>query len=99
MPRGRIDTKSLGSWAQVPSVSSTFAVEKSFLLWISNEEILLFCCLLGVTYHASDRQSNFDVALKMEKQDKARKILKSEYEFLCKLHGYEGIIQVHDFVD
>lgn len=35
----------------------------------------------------------------MEKQDKARKILKSEYDFLRKLINYEGIIQVHDFVD
>ena len=42
---------------------------------------------------------SIEVALKMEKQDKARKILKSEYEFLCKLTNYEGIIQVHEFVD
>ena len=47
---------------------------------------------LGVTYQASDRLKSIDVALKMEKQDKARKILKSEYEFLRKLINYEGII-------
>ena len=39
-----------------------------------------------------------DVAIKMEKQDKARKILKSEYEFLRKLQGQEGIVRVRDFV-
>ena len=53
----------------------------------------------GVTYQASDRQRNIEVALKMEKQDKARKILKSEYDYLVKLRNFEGIIQVYDFVD
>ena len=52
----------------------------------------------SVTYHASDLEQGIDVAIKMEKQDKARKILKSEYEFLRKLQGQDGIVRVRDFV-
>jgi tau tubulin kinase len=51
-----------------------------------------------VTYHASDLELGIEVAIKMEKQDKARKILRSEYEFLRKLKNREGVIQVFDFV-
>jgi len=40
---------------------------------------------LGVIYHASDNLRHCDVALKMEKPDKAKKILLGEYEFLKKL--------------
>ena len=53
----------------------------------------------SVTYQATDRLRNVEVAIKVEKQDKARKILRSEYEFLCKMTGFEHVIQVHEFVD
>lgn len=49
-------------------------------------------------YHATDHQRRCDVALKMEKADKAKKILIGEYEFLKKLQGKRGIVQVHELV-
>lgn len=53
---------------------------------------------LGVIYHAIDHKHNCEVALKMEKADKAKKILIGEYDFLKKLKGKQGIVQVREFI-
>jgi hypothetical protein len=54
--------------------------------------------LAGVIYHATDNMRHSEVALKMEKPDKAKKILVGEYEFLKKLQGKKGIVPAHEFV-
>lgn len=46
----------------------------------------------SIIYHASDNHKSSDVALKMEKPDKAKKILIGEFEFLKKLLGKNGIV-------
>jgi hypothetical protein len=35
----------------------------------------------------------------MEKPDKAKKILIGEHDFLKKLQGKQGIVQVHEFIN
>jgi tau tubulin kinase len=55
--------------------------------------------LLGVIYQATDKHRTCDVAIKMEKPDKAKRILTSEYEFLKKLQGKKGIVPVYEFVN
>ena len=52
----------------------------------------------SVLYVARDRESNKEVAIKMEKQDKSRSVLIAEYQCLHHLKGKKGIIQVIDFV-
>ena len=49
-------------------------------------------------YQAIDYARNREVAIKMEKADKARRILVAEYQYLIKLKGLVGIIKVLDFV-
>lgn len=49
-------------------------------------------------YLANDFSRDQKVAIKMEKPDKSRSILVAEYQFLVKLRGLPGIINVIDFV-
>lgn len=42
---------------------------------------------VGKIYKAFDKKLNMDVALKIEKEDKHKKILKLEYEILKNLQG------------
>lgn len=52
---------------------------------------------IGVIYRAYDGLLKKHVALKIEKSDKAKRILKSEYEFLLRLKGnydHKRIIQL-----
>ena len=53
----------------------------------------------SVIYQAIDYTRNREVAIKMEKQDKARRILIAEYQYLIKLRGLCGIVTVLDFVN
>lgn len=49
-------------------------------------------------YAAFDKARDKKVAIKMEKPDKSRSVLVSEYQLLTKLKGVAGVIQVVDFV-
>ncbi|CDW88824.1 serine threonine protein kinase [Stylonychia lemnae] len=49
---------------------------------------------LGVIYQAFDIYAQRDVALKMEKKDKARKILQNEYSFLKRLQSKQILGQI-----
>jgi predicted Ser/Thr protein kinase len=51
-----------------------------------------------VIYAAFDKARDKKVAIKMEKPDKSRSVLVSEYQLLTKLKGVAGVIQVVDFV-
>jgi len=50
-------------------------------------------------YHAFDKKLKIDVAIKVEKEDKHKKILKIEYEILKSLQGLNHVPIVYDFVD
>ncbi|CDW80327.1 serine threonine protein kinase [Stylonychia lemnae] len=50
-------------------------------------------------FKAYDRDMNLEVALKMEKEDKAKRILQTEYQYLKKLQGQSRIVQVYNFVE
>lgn len=52
----------------------------------------------SIIYQAIDYARNKEVAIKMEKADKARRILVAEYQYLIKLRGLAGIVSVLDFV-
>jgi predicted Ser/Thr protein kinase len=43
--------------------------------------------IIGKIFHAYDNKLKMDVALKVEKEDKNKKILKFEYEILKSLQG------------
>jgi serine/threonine protein kinase len=43
-------------------------------------------------YEAFDMKKNMKVAIKMEKPDKAKRILIQEYQFLKKLTGVQGVL-------
>ena len=52
----------------------------------------------SVIYAAFDVARDKKIAIKMEKPDKSRSVLVSEYQLLTKLKGVPGVIQVIDFV-
>eukprot|EP00347_Sterkiella_histriomuscorum_P017626 403348619 len=49
-------------------------------------------------FKAYDKVLKRDVALKMEKEDKAKRILEGEYELIKRLQGLPRIVEVYEFV-
>lgn len=52
----------------------------------------------SVIYEVDDYARGTRAAIKMEKPDKARAILVSEYELMCRVNGLPGVVPVIDFV-
>lgn len=48
----------------------------------------------SVTYEAIDHELGRHVAIKMERNDKPRSILVNEFDFLKRIKGSPGVIQV-----
>ena len=68
-----------------------------------NNRFNIFCVLgegsFSKLYQAYDKKYCSCVALKVEKKDKLKSILKSEYEILKKLQGIKHIPKVYDFIE
>lgn len=52
----------------------------------------------SVLYLADDHSRHKKVAIKMEKPEKPRSILLTEYQCLLRLNGLPGIVPAYDFV-
>ena len=50
-------------------------------------------------YQAYDRKYKKEVALKVEKEDKIKKILKNEYEILKNIQGIQHIPKIMEFIE
>ena len=68
-----------------------------------NNRFNIFCVLgegsFSKLYQAYDNKYCSCVALKVEKKDKLKRILRSEYDILKKLQGIKHIPKVYDFIE